>query len=152
MFKAIADFFSQNIVAEEERATDGEHALRLATAALLFEMMRMDESIHASEREVACRVLQDKFGLEAAETEQLLALAEQEAAESTDYYQFTSLINRHFSPEKKVKVVELLWRVAYADGRLDRYEEHLVRKLAELLYVSHTDYIAAKHRALEQGE
>jgi uncharacterized tellurite resistance protein B-like protein len=75
-----------------------------------------------------------------------VSLAEEAAHHATSDYEFTSLINKGFTPEQKVKVVEHLWEVAFADRELHKYEEHLVRRIADLLYVSHTDFIAAKHR------
>jgi uncharacterized tellurite resistance protein B-like protein len=74
-------------------------------------------------------------------------MAEEERSESTDYYQFTSLINGNYTLEQKVCLVELLWRIAYANENLHQYEEHLVRKIADLLYVPHSAFIAAKFRA-----
>jgi len=67
-------------------------------------------------------------------------------------YQFTGLINQHFTPEQKVRVVEMLWQVAYADGHLDPYEEALVRKIADLIHVPHRQFIQAKHRVAESGK
>ncbi|MEJ2426718.1 MAG: TerB family tellurite resistance protein, partial [Candidatus Thiodiazotropha sp.] len=73
-------------------------------------------------------------------------LGEREHAASTDYFQFTSLINKHYSAEQKVWLIEALWRVAFADQKLHQYEEHVIRRLSELLYVPHSDFIAAKLR------
>jgi uncharacterized tellurite resistance protein B-like protein len=72
--------------------------------------------------------------------------AAEEAKQATDYFQFTSLINKHFSQEQKIEVVENLWQVAFADGHLDAHEQHFMRKIADLLYISHADYVAAKQR------
>jgi uncharacterized tellurite resistance protein B-like protein len=92
-------------------------------------------------------VLEAKFGLPPESMAELLDLAEQQARAATDYYQFTALIKNHLSAEEKERLIENLWAVAYADGALHRYEEHLVRKLAKLLHVSHKSFIAAKLRA-----
>ena len=73
-------------------------------------------------------------------------LAADELDHAACMHEFTQLINQSFSAKQKIKVVEMLWRVAYADGKLDKYEEHFVRKIARLLYVRHTDFIKAKHR------
>jgi uncharacterized tellurite resistance protein B-like protein len=151
MLQAIKQFFEQGIASGLNNDQDSEHALQLATSALLFEMMRMDDEHHEAEHAMIREIIGRKFSLSNSETEQLLLLAEQEATQSTDYHQFTQLINRGFSLEQKIKVVEHLWLVAYADGQLDRYEEHLVRKIAELLYVPHRAFIAAKHRAAAQA-
>ena len=93
-----------------------------------------------------------RFGLSADEADTLVRLAEEESSQATDYYQFTSLINRHFSAEQKEQVIEHLWEVAYADGRLDAHEEYLVRKVADLVHVPHATYVAAKLRARDGAE
>jgi uncharacterized tellurite resistance protein B-like protein len=107
-------------------------------------------SITAAETASVTRSLQRRFGLEAAQVDTLMALAAEEARLATDYFQFTSLINKNFSAEQKVQVVEYLWQVAYADGHLDAHEQHFMRKIADLLYVSHADYVGAKQRAREK--
>ena len=91
--------------------------------------------------------MREKFSLTGEEAVTLLDLAEQEARQAPDYFQFTSLINKQFTPEQKARVIEQMWTIAYADAKLSRYEEHLVRKIADLLYVPHATVIAAKIRA-----
>ncbi len=149
MLKAIKEFVESRIMAPVEHdSADAEHALRLATAALLVEMSRQDDTIHEAEREAITRALRDKFELSSEEVAELYTLAEAEVKEAIDYYQFTSMLKDNFSPAQKEKVVELLWQVAGADGHIDKYEEHMVRRIAELLYLTQTEYIRAKHRAL----
>jgi uncharacterized tellurite resistance protein B-like protein len=121
-----------------------EHDLQLATAALLVEMMLSDDQIHAAEQQKIKAAIKAKFQLSDAETQELMRLAEKQAKDATDFYQFTSIINTGFSAEQKVKVIEYLWQVAYVDDHLDPLEEHMVRKIADLLYVSHKDFIATK--------
>ncbi len=151
MLGAIREFFLSRIEPDVQAGPD-EHGLRLATAALLFEMLRADDDEHPDERSAIERVLRDQFELSEEETLELSRLADQEAAEAASLYQFTGLINDHFTPEQKVSVVEMLWQVAYADGSLDPYEEALVRKIADLIYVPHRDFIRAKHRVQDSGE
>ena len=151
MLGAIREFFLSRIEPDVQAGPD-EHGLRLATAALLFEMLRADDDEHPDERSAIERVLRDQFELSKEETLELSRLADQEAAEAASLYQFTGLINDHFTPEQKVSVVEMLWQVAYADGSLDPYEEALVRKIADLIYVPHRDFIRAKHRVQDSGE
>jgi uncharacterized tellurite resistance protein B-like protein len=67
--------------------------------------------------------------------------------QANDYFQFTSLVNRHFTQEQKLRIVELMWRVAYADAELSAHENHLMRKIGDLLHIAHGDYIAAKMKA-----
>lgn len=151
MLKAIQEFFKAKIGADEGAVHD-EHALQLATAALLFEMTRADFSVDTQERAAVEAALKHCFSLTPEETGRLVALAEQEAQDSVSLHQFTGLINRHFSQPDKIRVIEMLWEVAYADGHLDRYEEALVRKIAELIYVPHRDFIQAKHRVQARAQ
>lgn len=146
MLDRLRQFFERE-VAPGVRNGD-EHALRLATAALLLEMTRQDEHVSAVERRAVIAAVRERFGLQDAEADEVIRLAEEEARNATDYFQFTSLINEHLDHSQKVHMVEALWRVAAADGHVHHYEEHLVRRIAELLYVSHGEFIAAKHRVL----
>jgi uncharacterized tellurite resistance protein B-like protein len=151
MLRAIQEFFRERIAADATGKHD-QHSLQLATAALLFEMLRADYNEHPDEYAALERVLQRSFSLSLAETQQLARLADQEAAEAVSLYQFTGLINQHFSAGEKIRVIEMLWQVAYADGRIDRYEEALVRKIADLIHVPHRNFIQAKHRVQEAGQ
>jgi len=146
MLSAIKSFFEENILASINTGTDKLHASRLATTALLIEMMRMDDHFHESEEKVLIGQIKACFKLSDLETEKLVELASAELKNSTDYFQFTSLINQHFEYSEKLAIIEALWEVAYADDTLDMDEEYLVRKISELIYVSHPDFIAAKLR------
>ena len=125
------------------------HSIQLATAALLVEVARIDRESTPDERAVVLRAVREKFELTADEAARLIELAEAEMKQATDYFQFTSLVNRHFTQEQKHRVIELMWRVAYADAELSAHENHLMRKVADLLHITHGDYIAAKMRAQE---
>ena len=152
MIDGIKDFFNQFIATDNAASeADRQHALEIATAALLLEMMRMDSAGTPEETATVTSVLRTRFGLTAKELDTLLRFATEEARQAADYYQFTSLINRHFSAEQKIGVIENLWQVAFADGRLDAHENHFMRKIADLLYISHADYVAAKQRARGSG-
>lgn len=144
MLSAIRDFFDRNIGGAPAQ---DEHTIELATAALLVEVMRIDAETSDAERATVQRAIREKFGLSEAETSALVALAEEEMRQATDYYQFTSLINQRFTQAQKERVLELMWRVAYADAAIDAHEQHLMRKIAALLYVPDSAYIAAKLRA-----
>jgi uncharacterized tellurite resistance protein B-like protein len=149
MLKAITDFFERQLGGNAERARD-THTIELATAALLAEMARIDGGITPAEREIAVRAVHEKLGLSPAEAEALFALAEAEARQATDYFQFTSLVNRHFDAGQKARVIELMWRVAMVDGEIDAHERHLIRRIADLIHVPHADLVHAQRRA--QGE
>lgn len=144
MLQAIKNFFEQNIASTPVDDTD--HQLKLATAALLIEMMQQDDHVHESEITMVRQALQKNFALTENETLQLCELAKQELDNAVDSHQFTSLIAKHYSQAEKIKIIEYLWRVAYADNHLDPLEEHMVRHIAELIYVPHREFIKAKHR------
>lgn len=144
MLKSILEFFDQRIGSAQAA---GAPSIQRATAALLAEMVRIDRDVTPEEQAIAQRAIREKFGLSQDEAAELLRLADEEVRNATDYYQFTSLINRDFTQEQKERVIELLWQVAYADDQLSAHELHLVRKVAGLLHIPDSVYIAAKLRA-----
>jgi len=147
VLKRIKIFFDQHLVpGSVEGGQDTEHRLRLAIGALLLEMAHMDGELRPEQCEAVKAAVLNQFDLADGEAAEMLKLAEAERADATDYFQFTSLINGAYSPEQKVRLVEMLWRIAYANESLHKYEEYLVRKIAELLYVPHSAFIAAKLR------
>ena len=152
MLRTIKRFFDANLTAAAEAGNpaDQEHAYQLATAALLIEMTRADHEVKGIERDAVARALGRAFELDKAETEELLTLGEQQADDATSLYEFTRLINRHFDAGQKEHFVELLWHVALADGEVDKYEDHLVRTVADLIHVPHISYIRAKHQAMDR--
>lgn len=148
MLRKIQNFFDERLLPGSVSGdSDTEHVLRLAIGALLLEMTHMDGEVWPEQRKAVETAVLDHFDLEEEEAEELLALAEAERAESTDYFQFTSLINDAYTQDEKIRLVELLWHIAYANESLHKYEEHMVRKIADLLHVSHKAFIAAKFRA-----
>jgi uncharacterized tellurite resistance protein B-like protein len=148
MIQAIKNFFESFLDPEAaETEQDQDHVLQLATAALLIEVMRADTEVKSEEQIAVEKAIREKFDLSEEETRNLVQLAEQKADRTTSYYEFTSLINNAFTLDKKIKIIEMMWRVAFADNEMEKYEEHFIRKIAELLYVPHQDFIAAKLRA-----
>jgi uncharacterized tellurite resistance protein B-like protein len=145
MLRALKDFFDRNIAPAPGR--DERHTIELATAALLVETLRIDAEIREPERAAALAAVRGKFGMSDAEADALLDLAEQEVRQATGYFQFTSLINRHFTMDQKIRVIELMWSVAWADDELSAHERHLMRKIVDLLHVPHGDAAAAQARA-----
>ena len=119
-------------------------ASQLAVATLLVEIARADFEVDASERTAIRRMLASAYGLDPGSARLLVEEAERAIEEAVSLYEFTSRLNEELSPPEKVEIIEMLWRVAFADGRLDKYEEHLVRKAADLLYVPHRRFIRAK--------
>jgi uncharacterized tellurite resistance protein B-like protein len=124
-----------------------EHTLQLAAAVMLIEVMRADARFDNAERHAVIDALRAKFALADDEIARLIELAEQAARASTDWFEFTSHINAHFDMTAKVRIVEWMWRVAYADGHLSEHERHTLWRLSDLLHVPHGAYINAKLRA-----
>jgi len=149
MFKSLQRYFESYLSAEGGCADNaGVENTKLAVAALLVEIADADFAQSPKERDEIISTVQSHFDLTPTEAESLTAQAETEHAESTDYFQFTRLINQHYSAEEKRSLVEALWRVAFADGALHDYEEHVIRRLAELIHVPHSEFILAKHRVM----
>jgi uncharacterized tellurite resistance protein B-like protein len=132
---------------EATSPADEDHALQLATAVMLVEVMRSDPETDDRERQATVAALREKFSLEEDEVGRLLELAERTAEDANDYHRFTSRINRGFSREQKIRIIEFMWRIAHADGAVSAHENHLMRKVAALLYISHGDYVGARMRA-----
>jgi uncharacterized tellurite resistance protein B-like protein len=128
---------------EEELA----HRQRLAAAALLVETARADFTQDASEQEALQQLLVKTLKLDAPEVQALVAAAAERVDEATSLYEFTRVINDYYSARQKRQLIGDMWAVAYADGNLDKYEEHLIRRVAELTYVPHQDYIRTKLEA-----
>lgn len=129
-----------------------ESSLRLATAALLFEVVRADGVVAPEETALLRTALQGTFDLTGAEAAELAAEAEQASRNAASLYEFTHVVDRGLGPGEKKRVVELLWLLAFADARKDPLEEHLIRKVAGLLHVDHPDFIDAKIRARAETE
>lgn len=123
------------------------HTLQLATAVMLVEVMRADASFHPGEREAVLAALREKFGLSQQEAAHLAELGEVRAREATDLFAFTSLINERFDMPQKLRMVELMWQVAYADGHLSEHERHVMWRLADLLHIPQGAYQHARLRA-----
>jgi uncharacterized tellurite resistance protein B-like protein len=133
-----------------EESPQREQAKNLAVAALLVEVLRADYDVSGPERRQVLESIRGVLGLDAGQCETLLELAEQRVDEAHDLHQFTTEVNRAFSADEKLGLVEQLWRVAQADQTVHKYEEHLIRRISDLLHVPHRQFIAAKLRGAAQ--
>jgi len=152
MLSRLQNFFNFYLGDDADDSTTLDHKLQLAAAALMVEMSHADDNVSPEEEIKIQQLLDDRFQLSASEIESLVELAHGKKHEATDYYEFTSLLNQHYTQAQKIKLVEDLWSVAFSDKHLDKFEEHLLRRLAELLHVPHQDFIRTKHRVLEQAK
>jgi uncharacterized tellurite resistance protein B-like protein len=128
----------------------GEDDLEIAVAALLIEAARMDARFDIAERSVIERLLAEKFDLAPDAVADLVQSAEQVVAHSAQYFPFTQQICRNMSPEERVQVIEMLWKVAYSDGTLDPHEDMLLRQIAGLIHVSDQERGSARKRVLDR--
>ena len=150
MLRTLKDLFDSIVPPPSGAAApDREHALQLATAELLVEVMRSDADMGDAERAAVLAALGQTFTLAPDELQRLVELAERTARESHDLHSFTSRVNDTFDMADKVRIVEHMWRVAYADGHLNAHEQHVLWRVADLLHVPHGAYINAKMRAAE---
>jgi len=147
--KDLLDALKPPSPAQTDSAT--EHTLQLATAVMLVEIMRSEPDIGTAERDAVILALREKFALADDELDRLVELAEHASREAYDYHRFTSAINRGFNPQQKARIIEYMWQVAYADGHLSAHENHLMRKIADLLYIPHAVYVEAKMRGRDRA-
>ena len=148
MIKALKALFE---VPAQESEESAEQRMRLAAAALLIETARadfiQDGAEEAALKDLLCTVLH----VEHTQLKNLFELATQRVDDATSLYEFTREINDHYSPAQKLRIIGAMWTVAYADGDLNKYEEALIRQVADLTYVSHEDYIRTKLAAKPTG-
>jgi uncharacterized tellurite resistance protein B-like protein len=132
--------------AEPKRRDD----LQVAVAVLLVEAARMDDTFDAHERAMIEHLLEHKFQITHEETRELIALAEQTADKTHQLHPFTRMTVERMEPKRRIRLIEMLWEVAYADGKLDPDEDVLLRRVAGLIYISDEDRVAARQRVLKQ--
>ena len=129
---------------QQEDEQQLQERLHLAAAALLIETARADFTQDEAEQEAMKALLSKSLGLSIGKVHELMMAASAQVDEATSLYEFTREINDHYSAEQKLKLIGAMWAVAYADDDLDKYEEALIRQVAELTYVPHQDYIRSK--------
>ena len=131
----------------EAGAQNRESALRLATAILMLDVARADDVFDESEFDRALKLIETHFDLPPEEAAQLVNLANEKAENLISVHEFTQLLHQHLDEDEKAHVIALLWQIAYADGRLDKYEDSLVLKISDLLHVSRGRVMRLKHDA-----
>ena len=120
--------------------------LELATCVLLLEVSKSDDSFDQTEKDKILKILEANFRLTEKQVSFLFKLADSKSDDMISLHEWTSKINEICSYDDKTKLMVNLWDVAYADGRIDKYEDYTIRKISELLYVKHKDFIKAKLR------
>ncbi|MCB1668493.1 MAG: TerB family tellurite resistance protein [Pseudomonadales bacterium] len=133
---------------EDEAASDKN--IKLACAALMVEVMVIDRISIRAEQQQIIRMLHNRFGIDIEDAEELFAMAKNEVRDATSLYQFTKIINSKFHDQQKFELIQQLWQVAYADEDLDKHEEAIIRRIAELIYLPHSQFIRAKRLARDK--
>ncbi len=152
MWNSIKSFFfdSEGVAAAGEDAPHDKAELRMAAAGLLATAAISDGGNAPEEEATIKRLLVDRFEITEDEADGLFVAAHEKAEQALDIFQFTRVLADHFTPEERIEVIEMLWEVVYADGRLDDFEAHLMRRCAGLLFVSDRDSGLARQRVRER--
>ena len=144
MINKIKEFFNK----KTEEAEDNSHSvLNIATAALLIEVMTIDGNMDQEEMDSVKSNLSKILELSDDEIQELIDLSQEEVSDATSLYQFTKEINANFELQQKLDLMTALWQVALADDYLDKYEESILRKIADLIHLRHSEYIECKSKA-----
>ena len=149
MINLVKKFFGKSAKNSPAEREESVHDVRIATCALLLEMSRIDGEFSESERECILSIIKKEYEVDDEYITAIIETADTELQGSVDLWQFTSLINHNYTKEEKIKIIEMVWRIAYTDGSLDKHEDSLVHKLANLLRLTHRQLIDAKLRVRE---
>jgi uncharacterized tellurite resistance protein B-like protein len=141
MIASIQEWFKSHL---ETDNNDSQHTIELATAVLLYEVMRADHKFEQLEQNSYRKQLKKHFSLSGTELEMLCQLSQSKADDAADYQQFTRVINDIYGADEKRAVLDSLWSVAYADHELSPDEDYTIRKIADLLYIPHSQFIQSK--------
>lgn len=147
MISKIKRFFEDNLLLNEQTSQQSEKRIELTCIALLIELAKVDQTIDERELDIIRDVANKEFNIACEKIDEIIELAKEEAEQSTSLYQFTDLVNSHYSDDMKYQLVLAMWKVAFADGEIDKYEEHLIRKISDLIYVPHVKFMEAKFNA-----
>lgn len=132
---------------EDDICNLDDHQCQLTSAALMIEVATIDQNFSKDELEALNYILRCEFDLSEAEVTDLISLAQSKRDEASSLYPFTKLINDTFDIGQKYQLITSMWKIAFADGDLDKYEESIIRRVADLIYLPHSDFIRAKHQA-----
>ena len=146
LFVQVAEAISVADSAEQDHGRR-EAALRMATAVLMIDVARADHVFDEMEFDRVLRLVESHFDLAPEDAADLVNSATDKAEDLISAHEFTQLLHQHLDDDEKARIIGLLWQIAYADGRLDKYEDSLVRKISDLLYVSRGLVMRMKHDA-----
>jgi uncharacterized tellurite resistance protein B-like protein len=149
MFETLKNIFTgKDISVDEIKEKSPFEKIQVATCVILLETACSDDEFSPKEKKSVVNILRKNFKLSREEVDNLIEFSETAREKSVDMWQFTHVINTHYSLEDKIKVVEQVWQIIYSDNKLNKYEDYLAHKLSKLLNLSHRDLIEAKEKAL----
>lgn len=144
MIKNLKSYLDNFFQESPDKNIPHKNKIELATAVLMIEISLADENTGDEEYKTIKKILLEKFDLDKTKIDTLISLAEDEVDHTVSLHEFAETINNELSAIEKTNIIENLWRVAYADAYIHKYEEYYIRKIADLLHVSHSDYIKTK--------
>lgn len=144
MLNLLKNLFEKNNGAETGSNTLAEHKLLIAACALLLEIASADDNFSDDEKSKITEIMKNKFELSDDEVQQIIISSESAMENSVSLYEFTDILNKQLNTDEKYEILKYLWQIAYADGNLDTYEDHFIKKISSNLHMSHKDKIAAK--------
>jgi uncharacterized tellurite resistance protein B-like protein len=151
VFDAIRSFVADLASGEKQSGNLADRDLRVATAALLVHAAAIDGNMSDVERGKLQSLLMQRFELDTAAAGELIEQATVADEKAVDLYHFTHLLNGSLDEKERLRMVEMMWTVAYADGAASEFEDNLIWRVADLLSVSSTERIALRHRVAAQG-
>jgi uncharacterized tellurite resistance protein B-like protein len=144
MIDFIKKYFGASADSDTDAAASSNHDIRIATCALFLEMANLDDEFSGTEKADVLRLMREHYHLSSEHAEEWTDLAKQQLDGSIDLWRFTNLINENYSHDEKMQIVELIWRLIFADGHLSEHENYLVRKLGKMLRLTHRELINCK--------
>jgi len=151
MLKTLKKYLTPALPGDNTDTVTVSQRIHVATCALLLEMAKADENFSIREKTTIREILEKDLNIPKEDIDEIMEMAARDREETVDLYEYTSFIDRVYSREEKQTLIELIWKVIYADGVLDQYEDYLVHKLADLLHLDHDDLIAAKIKMRPEG-
>lgn len=143
MLRKFLDLFTEQV--EKEASTDT--TVEMATAALMYEVVHADASVDTLEEDKVRGLLREHFSIDSAALDALTQAGAENAREAVDLVQFTRVLNDHYTAEQRTDILQKLWTVAFADQNLDKHEEHIIRRIADLMHIPHSLFIQSKLNA-----
>jgi len=150
MLSFVKEMFQSGNCTYNEKISNNEQKIQIAATTLFIEIAKADSDFSTEEYDKIIELIKNYFSLNSEHVKELIFLANEWIKESVSLYEFTAIINKHFTQDEKYELVKNLWRIVYIDNVLDKYEEHLIRIISNNLKLSHRDMIAAKLEAKQK--